>query len=231
MSLQNTLPTSYLLYYKCKPQPFVAVPLIIVSKRRLAKPMILSSCICLKSSLSPSHSQSLSNGRVASSQVFAVDLDSGMNGLTEYSILSGNQGETFHIDAQSGVITANGVLDYELTSSYRSVLDSDPFAHVFCLLRTELLLWPCYGLLCKIRCKMCRRLIQPVVTLSIHWRSLSKCLLFGKGDYTRTSVSLAVLSFCEFLMLLNTKWETFKKTVFAKCLLNNRALCNCLLCF
>ncbi|XP_032268933.1 protocadherin-23 [Phoca vitulina] len=57
-------------------------------------------------------------------QVFAADLDSGMNGLTEYSILSGNQGEAFHIDARSGVITANAVLDYELTSSYSLIVQA-----------------------------------------------------------------------------------------------------------
>uniref|UniRef100_A0A7N5K652 Dachsous cadherin-related 2 n=1 Tax=Ailuropoda melanoleuca TaxID=9646 RepID=A0A7N5K652_AILME len=51
-------------------------------------------------------------------QVFAADPDSGMNGLPEYSILSGNQGEAFRIDTLSGVITANALLDYELTSSY-----------------------------------------------------------------------------------------------------------------
>ncbi|VTJ83622.1 Hypothetical predicted protein, partial [Marmota monax] len=50
--------------------------------------------------------------------VFATDLDSGLNGLIEYSILWGNQEEAFQIDALSGVITANSILDYEATSSY-----------------------------------------------------------------------------------------------------------------
>ncbi|XP_059250216.1 protocadherin-23 [Mustela nigripes] len=57
-------------------------------------------------------------------QVFATDLDSGMNGLTEYSIVSGNQEEAFHIDARSGVVTANTVLDYELTSSYSLIVQA-----------------------------------------------------------------------------------------------------------
>ncbi|VCW49929.1 unnamed protein product, partial [Gulo gulo] len=47
-----------------------------------------------------------------------------MNGLTEYAIVSGNQGEAFHIDAQSGVVTANAVLDYELTSSYSLIVQA-----------------------------------------------------------------------------------------------------------
>lgn len=76
---------------------------------------------------------SLSNEGVASSQVFATDLDSGLNGLIEYSILSGNQEGTFQIDALSGVVTANGILDYELTNSYRSVPDSHPFGQLSAL--------------------------------------------------------------------------------------------------
>ncbi|XP_054451773.1 protocadherin-23 [Pteronotus mesoamericanus] len=57
-------------------------------------------------------------------QVFAADLDSGLNGLIEYSILSGNQGQVFQVDALSGVITANGILDYEFTSSYSLIVQA-----------------------------------------------------------------------------------------------------------
>ncbi|XP_077878116.1 protocadherin-23 [Ictidomys tridecemlineatus] len=57
-------------------------------------------------------------------QVFATDLDSGLNGLIEYSILSGNQEEAFQIDALSGVITANSILDFEATSSYRLIVQA-----------------------------------------------------------------------------------------------------------
>ncbi|KAF0877671.1 PCD23 protein, partial [Crocuta crocuta] len=60
--------------------------------------------------------------QIVSSQVFATDLDSGLNGLIEYSILSGNQEEAFHMDALSGMVTANAILDYEFTNSYRSFL-------------------------------------------------------------------------------------------------------------
>ncbi|XP_036097828.1 protocadherin-23 [Molossus molossus] len=51
-------------------------------------------------------------------QVVATDLDSGLSGLIGYSILAGNQGQVFQIDALSGVITAKGMLDYEVTNSY-----------------------------------------------------------------------------------------------------------------
>lgn len=74
--------------------------------------------------------------------MLATDLDSGLNGLIEYSILSGNQGEAFQIDALSGVITANGTLDYEFTNSYRLVPGSDPCDRLSALfLTTLLLLW------------------------------------------------------------------------------------------
>ncbi|XP_049761329.1 protocadherin-23 isoform X1 [Elephas maximus indicus] len=57
-------------------------------------------------------------------QVFAADPDSGLNGLLEYSILSGNQGDAFQIDALSGVITTNTILDYEFTSSYSLIVQA-----------------------------------------------------------------------------------------------------------
>ncbi|XP_016278650.2 protocadherin-23 [Monodelphis domestica] len=57
-------------------------------------------------------------------QVFAADLDSDLNGQIEYSILSGNQDEAFQIDAVSGVIATNTILDYELTSSYSLVVQA-----------------------------------------------------------------------------------------------------------
>ncbi|XP_066216273.1 protocadherin-23 [Saccopteryx leptura] len=68
--------------------------------------------------------ESLSNAKVASSQVSATDLDSGFNGLIEYSILSGNQGKAFQIDALNGVITANGILDYAVTNSYSLIVQA-----------------------------------------------------------------------------------------------------------
>lgn len=80
----------------------------------------------------------LSNGRIVSSQVFATDLDSGLNGLIEYSILSGNQGEAFHMDALSGMVTANAILDYEFTNSYRSVPDSGPFCSFILLVANKI---------------------------------------------------------------------------------------------
>ncbi|NWT89257.1 PCD23 protein, partial [Lanius ludovicianus] len=57
-------------------------------------------------------------------QVFATDLDSGLNGETEYSILSGNENATFLIDSTRGILTTNTGLDYEHTSSYREMASS-----------------------------------------------------------------------------------------------------------
>ncbi|NXE35713.1 PCD23 protein, partial [Ptilorrhoa leucosticta] len=55
-------------------------------------------------------------------QVFATDLDSGLNGETEYSILSGNENATFLIDSARGILATNTGLDYENTSSYRFLI-------------------------------------------------------------------------------------------------------------
>ncbi|NWU47566.1 PCD23 protein, partial [Dromas ardeola] len=57
-------------------------------------------------------------------QVFATDLDSGLNGETEYSILSGNENATFLIDSARGILATNTVLDHENTSSYREMASS-----------------------------------------------------------------------------------------------------------
>ncbi|ELK25351.1 Protocadherin-23 [Myotis davidii] len=57
-------------------------------------------------------------------KVSAADLDSGLHGLIEYSLLAGEQAQLFQIDARSGVITANGILDYEFTSSYSLIVQA-----------------------------------------------------------------------------------------------------------
>ncbi|XP_021249506.1 protocadherin-23, partial [Numida meleagris] len=55
-------------------------------------------------------------------QIFATDLDSGLNGETEYSILSGNENAAFLIDSAQGTLATNTVLNHEDTSSYRLVV-------------------------------------------------------------------------------------------------------------
>ncbi|KFP55114.1 Protocadherin-23, partial [Cathartes aura] len=57
-------------------------------------------------------------------QVFATDFDSGLNGETEYSILSGNENAIFLIDSVRGILTTNTVLDHENASSYRETASS-----------------------------------------------------------------------------------------------------------
>ncbi|XP_048389796.2 protocadherin-23 isoform X7 [Stegostoma tigrinum] len=58
------------------------------------------------------------------SQVFASDSDHGLNGQIEYSIISGNENEAFVIDLTRGIITTNAVLDREVISSYRLVIQA-----------------------------------------------------------------------------------------------------------
>ncbi|KGL75971.1 Protocadherin-23, partial [Tinamus guttatus] len=57
-------------------------------------------------------------------QVFATDLDSGLNGETEYSIVSGNENGAFLIDSSRGILATSTILDYENTSSYRETASS-----------------------------------------------------------------------------------------------------------
>ncbi|XP_072352111.1 protocadherin-23 [Scyliorhinus torazame] len=57
-------------------------------------------------------------------QVFASDADSGLNGQIEYSIISGNQNEAFVIDSARGILTTNAILDREVISAYRLVLQA-----------------------------------------------------------------------------------------------------------
>ncbi|CAM5108092.1 unnamed protein product [Eretmochelys imbricata] len=52
-------------------------------------------------------------------QIFAADLDSGLNGEIEYSILSGNENKTFLIDSTRGILATNAILNHEDISSYR----------------------------------------------------------------------------------------------------------------
>ncbi|MBN3316213.1 PCD23 protein, partial [Atractosteus spatula] len=57
-------------------------------------------------------------------QVFATDADSGVNGQIEYSILSGNQNDAFLIDSVRGILATNTILDREIVSFYKLVLQA-----------------------------------------------------------------------------------------------------------
>ncbi|XP_019389882.1 PREDICTED: protocadherin-23 [Crocodylus porosus] len=57
-------------------------------------------------------------------QIFATDLDSGLNGEIEYSVLSGNENKLFLIDSAQGILAANAILNHEDISSYRLVVQA-----------------------------------------------------------------------------------------------------------
>ncbi|XP_074850070.1 protocadherin-23 [Carettochelys insculpta] len=57
-------------------------------------------------------------------QIFATDLDSGLNGEIEYSILSGNENKSFLIDSTWGILATNAILNREDISSYRLVVQA-----------------------------------------------------------------------------------------------------------
>ena len=51
--------------------------------------------------------------------MFASDADSGMSGLIEFSIVSGNQNNAFILDPARGILATNVLLDREITPLYR----------------------------------------------------------------------------------------------------------------
>ncbi|KAI4901849.1 hypothetical protein NFI96_034596 [Prochilodus magdalenae] len=57
-------------------------------------------------------------------QVLAMDYDSGMNGQIDYSIVDGNHNSAFIIDSVRGILATNAVLDREIISSYKLVLEA-----------------------------------------------------------------------------------------------------------
>ncbi|KAL2098180.1 hypothetical protein ACEWY4_007387 [Coilia grayii] len=57
-------------------------------------------------------------------QAFATDADSGVNGQLDYSIVSGNHNNAFIIDSMRGILATNTVLDREIISSYKLVLQA-----------------------------------------------------------------------------------------------------------
>ncbi|KAM4051034.1 protocadherin-23 [Anomaloglossus baeobatrachus] len=57
-------------------------------------------------------------------QVFASDPDSGPNGQIDYTIMDGNENKEFTIDSRRGIISTNAILDREIKSSYRLVLQA-----------------------------------------------------------------------------------------------------------
>ncbi|XP_061626478.1 protocadherin-23 isoform X1 [Phyllopteryx taeniolatus] len=57
-------------------------------------------------------------------QVFAYDADSGTNGQIEFSIISGNHNGAFILDSVRGILATNAMLDREITSSYKLVVQA-----------------------------------------------------------------------------------------------------------
>ncbi|KAL7855856.1 hypothetical protein AOLI_G00194600 [Acnodon oligacanthus] len=57
-------------------------------------------------------------------QVLAMDYDSGVNGQIDYSIVDGNHNNAFIIDSVRGILATNAVLDREIISSYKLVLEA-----------------------------------------------------------------------------------------------------------
>ncbi|XP_061685390.1 protocadherin-23 [Syngnathoides biaculeatus] len=57
-------------------------------------------------------------------QVFAFDADSGTNGQIEFSIISGNHNGDFILESVHGILATNAMLDREIASSYKLVVQA-----------------------------------------------------------------------------------------------------------
>ncbi|XP_060720172.1 protocadherin-23 isoform X1 [Tachysurus vachellii] len=57
-------------------------------------------------------------------QVLAVDADSGVNGQIDYTIVDGNRNNAFIIDSIRGILATSAVLDRELVSSYKLIVEA-----------------------------------------------------------------------------------------------------------
>ncbi|KAM8939464.1 protocadherin-23 [Pelodytes ibericus] len=58
------------------------------------------------------------------SQMFAADPDSGINGQIDYYVIDGNENNAFVIDPMHGILSTNAILDREIKSFYRLVLQA-----------------------------------------------------------------------------------------------------------
>nr|XP_021332170.1 protocadherin-23 isoform X1 [Danio rerio] len=57
-------------------------------------------------------------------QVLATDSDSGVNGQISYFIMDGNHNNAFVIDSVRGILATNAVLDREIVSSYKLIIQA-----------------------------------------------------------------------------------------------------------
>ncbi|KAG8453995.1 hypothetical protein GDO86_000570 [Hymenochirus boettgeri] len=57
-------------------------------------------------------------------QVFATDADSGVNAQIDYSIINGNENNVFLLDSRHGILSTNVILDREIKSSYRLIIQA-----------------------------------------------------------------------------------------------------------
>ncbi|XP_077426879.1 protocadherin-23 isoform X2 [Vanacampus margaritifer] len=72
-------------------------------------------------------------------QVFAHDADSRANGQIDFSIISGNHNDAFILDSVSGILATNAMLDREITSSYKLVVQASDKGNP--LLNSSAIIW------------------------------------------------------------------------------------------
>lgn len=75
------------------------------------------------------HVMENSNVSTSVATVYATDKDQDANGRVSYKITSGNTGEAFEINNQSGVVTVKGSIDREKIKEYSLIIQAEDAGH------------------------------------------------------------------------------------------------------
>jgi len=80
-------------------------------------------------SLYLAHVMENSNVSTSVATVYATDQDQDANGRVSYSITSGNTGDAFDINNQTGMVTVKGVIDRENIKEYSLTVQAEDGGH------------------------------------------------------------------------------------------------------
>ena len=75
------------------------------------------------------HVKENSNVSTSVATVYATDQDQDENGLVSYKITSGNTGDVFEIDNQTGVVSVKGSIDREAITEYTLTIQAEDGGH------------------------------------------------------------------------------------------------------
>lgn len=75
------------------------------------------------------HVMENSNVSTSVATVYATDLDQNENGHVSYKITSGNTGDAFQIDNQTGVVSVKGSINRETLGEYKLTVQAEDGGH------------------------------------------------------------------------------------------------------